>query len=127
MLEMLILDWYLEVLCELHSETTVDDLDSGEAKVKADVFVVLNQVNNSQEYRVQSIVDNFSPKKACSCDGNWIAVDHAEALLEDWVLALSRQDFLLALVMNKMLLEAWVNNEAGSDMMDVTSLKPMLV
>jgi hypothetical protein len=93
-------------LGEHNLETSIVNSDVGKAEVQVQVLVVLDQINDSQEDCLQSIVDHFLTKEASSCNGNWVAVDHAETLLENGILALCRHDLLFSWVVNKMALQA---------------------
>jgi len=64
-------------------KAAVVKLDVSKAKLKADVVVKLNEVNNSQEDGAQGVLNDVFAHLAGSCDGHWVRVDHAEALLVD--------------------------------------------
>ena len=59
-------------------------------------------------------------------DGEWIAKDHAEALLINRMLTSGLGDFLLARVSLERVLELCVGNEAGANLVNVLSLKSLL-
>lgn len=59
--------------------------------------------------------------------GDWhgVSVDHAETLLENGPLGLGRSNFLFSVVTNAVVLEVFVNNENGSQVVNVFALKSL--
>ena len=82
-LEALVLDALDEVVREERLQRAVDHGHARKAKLKHDVFVVLDEVLNCEEDSVEGVVDYVLSEEAGCCNGHWVAVDHAEALLED--------------------------------------------
>lgn len=59
--------------------------------------------------------------------GDWhgVSVDHAETLLENGPLGLGRSNFLFSVVTDAVVLEVFVNNENGSQVVNVFALKSL--
>ena len=91
----------IEVLKEDGVEISVGESYVTETKSDVEVLVVLDEVVNSEEQSVESVLHNINTKHGSSSDWHWVGVDASESLLEDRVLALSWGDLLLAWVTNK--------------------------
>lgn len=85
-----------------------------ETKLQEDITVVLHEVLDGQEDRVQGIGNHIFAQEAGCSNGHWVAVDHPEALLEDGFLTTGGSDFFLAGVPGQMDPQAFFNHEAGS-------------
>lgn len=72
-------------------------------------------------------MDDIFAHEAALSDGYRVAVDHAEALLEDGVLTLCGSDLFLSKVTGQVHLQLLVNNEARSAVMNVFSVKSALM
>jgi len=112
----------LIILREHNFETSVSNSDIGKTKVQVQVLVILDQINDSQKDGIEGIINNFFSKKASSCNGDWVAVDHAEALLENWILTLRWNNLFFAWIVNKVALQARINNEARSHVVYVLAV-----
>ena len=101
-LNSLVLAGALVIVGENDLEASVRNSNGGKPEVEHEVPVVLDQINDCQEDCVQGIVNNFLTEQAGRSNGDWVAVNHAESLLENGVLTLRGQNLLLSWVVNKM-------------------------
>lgn len=95
-LEVSVFDNFNEVRVPDSFEVAPDNANIAETESQIDVLSKLHQVNNSQEDRVQGILNNVLAHEAALGDRNGIAVDHSEAFLENGVLALRWRDLLFS-------------------------------
>lgn len=99
-LEMFILNTINEFLLKNDFQAFIDNRESRESESKLDIFSVLCQINQCIEDCLDSISNNTLFKKTGCCYGDWVAVDHIEAFLEDRVLRFRRRDLLFAMVVH---------------------------
>jgi hypothetical protein len=109
-----VVDLLSEAVCKDHIQVFVEYSHIAEAKCEVDVLAKLNQINDGQEYSVEAVGDDVLTEEAGRSNGHGVAVDHAEALLEDGVLTLGRQDLLLVVVPLEVGQEVGISNETGS-------------
>jgi len=110
--EVLVLDFRNKVGGEGNLAGLVNETDVAETELQHDVVVVLQHVFDSEEDGLKHAFNDFLAHLAGVSDGNGVAVDGAEALLEDGALGLGGGDLLLTVVPNGQSLQVTVDNEA---------------
>ena len=108
-------------------EAAVDNSNAGKAEVQVKVLVILDQINDCEEDSLQRVIDNFFTEEACCCNGHGVAVDHAEALLENGILTLRGDYLLLPWVVDEVALETRVHHEARSHVVHVLAVESLIV
>ena len=73
----------IEVLKEGGVKISVGESYVTETKSDVEVFIVLNEVVDSQEKSVEGVLDNINSEHGSSSNWHWVGVDASESLLED--------------------------------------------
>lgn len=126
MLELLIFTADFVVLSKGHFQSLVGNRDTAKAEVQAEVTVVLDQIDDSEEDSVESIINNLFSEQARSSNGHRIAINHAVALLINGVLTLGRQDFFLTSVVDKVCGKELISNEARAHVVDMLAVEALI-
>ncbi len=122
---MLVLDVFNKLGSEDGFETSSNNLNIAESELKTDVLPELHQVGDSQKYGVHCIFNDVLSEEAGRSNGHWVAVNHLESLLEDWMLADWRSNLFLPKETSQVLLQEWVNYKTRSHFMHVFALRSL--
>ncbi len=104
------------------SQVSVHYLDVARANHHLQVLSQLCKINNGPWKCGQNGFSDIFIERAWCSNRNWVAEDHIEALLVDWMLTLGFDDFFLSGVSQQNILQFFIRNKARANRVVVHTL-----
>lgn len=113
---------FVEIIPKNDVEFSIDHSDIAETESKVNVFVVFDQILDSQEKCIKCIIDNIDSKACGSSNWDWVGINSSESFLINRVLTDRRGNFFLSWVSDKVVLNERINDKNRFEVMNIFSI-----